>query len=66
MKRVAYKFKHIRWKFDVKQNITEHFKFKQQKSFVSLLILQNFFNPFPDPILFQPWHLYLIAVNWNY
>ena len=53
MKRVAYKFKHIRWKFDVKQNITEHFKFKQQKSIISfnivttLLIFQNFSNHFP-------------------
>ena len=54
MKRVTYnKFKHIQWKFDAKQNMTEHFKSKQQKSFISynvvtrLLILQNFSNPFP-------------------
>ena len=66
MKKVAYKFKHIRWKFDVKQNIKEHFKSKQQKSFIpfnivtTLLILQNFANPLPDPVLFQPCDLFLL------
>ena len=40
-------------KFDVKQNITKHFKSKQQKSFISfnivttLSILQNFIKPPP-------------------
>ena len=47
MKRVTYKFKYIRSKFKkyIKQNIPEHFKSKQQKSFI--LILQSFSNPSP-------------------
>ena len=58
MKGITFKFKHIRWEFDVKQNKREQFKSKQQKSFISfniettLLILQNLSNPFPAPILF--------------
>ena len=66
MKRVAYKFKHIRWKFDVKQNLTDCFKFKQQKSFISfnittkLLILQDFSNPLRAPVFVQPCHLLLL------
>ena len=66
MKRVADKFKHIRRKFDVKQNITEHFKPKQQKSSISLniettpLILQDFSNALPAPVLFQPCHPFLL------
>ena len=49
MKMVAYKFKYIRWKLNVKQNITEHFKPKQQKSFMSFYIVTTllFFQPPP-------------------
>ena len=60
MKGVAYKLKHIRWKFDVKQIITEDFKSKKQKPFISFdsvttsLILQNFSNPL------QQCHLFLL------
>ena len=59
MKRVAYKFKHIHWKFDIKQNEKKHFKSKQQTFFISfsivttLLILQEFSNPLSAPILTQ-------------
>ena len=65
MKGVAYKLKHIRWKFDEKQSVTEDFKSKQQKSFISLniattFILQIFSSIHPAPILLQPCYLFLL------
>ena len=50
----------------VKENITEYFKAKQQKSFISfnivttLLILQNICNPIPAPISFRWYHPFLL------
>ena len=47
-------------------NITEHFKSKQQKSFISLntlttsLIFQTFSSSLPAPILFQLCHPFLL------